>query len=178
MPAPFNETLVSWHTFYFTIAGAAAALVGLMFVALSLGQNLVTNTSTDQFNTFVTPSIVYFVSVFLVACVMMMPAHDPPVLAVILIVSALSCLLIVFPYLRRLVQTAYRQQDFVLIDWLGEVFGPPIAYILLIASGVGFIANQWDLAFTGIWLASVILVLCGIANTWSLVMWIIAQRSD
>lgn len=37
----FTETLRSWHNFYFMTGGATATLVGLMFVALSLGRHLV-----------------------------------------------------------------------------------------------------------------------------------------
>ncbi|MEO8396478.1 MAG: hypothetical protein ABI700_26020, partial [Chloroflexota bacterium] len=67
----FNEVLVKWQTFYFMMGGAAATLAGLMFVALSLGQHLIGETTRDQMKIFAMPSIIYFVSVLLLAGVML-----------------------------------------------------------------------------------------------------------
>jgi hypothetical protein len=48
-----------------------------------------------------------------------------------------------------------------------------VSYALILLGGIG--VNQWSLAFIGVWLASIFLLLCAIANTWSLVIWIIGQ---
>lgn len=56
----FTDTLHSWQNFYFMIGGASAGLMGLMFVALSLGTHLVNDETRASFPAFVTPSIIYF----------------------------------------------------------------------------------------------------------------------
>ena len=57
----FIDTLHSWQNFYFMIGGASAGLMGLMFVALSLGTHLVNDETISSVGAFVTPSIIYFV---------------------------------------------------------------------------------------------------------------------
>src|SRR4051794_22539365 len=83
----FNEALRGWQNFYFMMGGAAATLAGLMFVALSLGQHLIGETTRDQMKVFAMPSIIYFVSVLLLAGVMLVPIFSPVGIAVVLFVS-------------------------------------------------------------------------------------------
>src|SRR5258706_13601010 len=67
--------------------GAAAALLGLMFVALSMGTHLIDEKTLQGMEDFASPSVYYFVSALFIACVMLVPAFSPPVLAVVLIVG-------------------------------------------------------------------------------------------
>lgn len=172
----FNETLRSWHNYYFMTGGAAATLVGLMFVALSLGMHLVNDDTRQNIHTFVTPSIVYFVSVLILCCIVLAPSYDPVILAVLLLIVGIVGLGISTPFFWRLIQAARINGDFNLWDWLSQVILPPIAYGLLIAAGICFFADQWALAFLGVWLVVILLLICAISNTWSMVMWIIEQR--
>ena len=55
----FTETLQTWQNFYFMIFGVVQRLLGLMFVALSLGMHLVSDETREEFEIFVTPSVVY-----------------------------------------------------------------------------------------------------------------------
>ena len=42
-----QATLASWHDFYLTIGAASASLIGLLFVALSLNLDAITEASSD-----------------------------------------------------------------------------------------------------------------------------------
>lgn len=174
----FAETLQSWQTFYFTTGGASATLVGLMFVALSLGMNLISEVSISSFELFVTPSIFYFVSAMLVSLLMLIPNHAPILLAGIIGVIGLVCLIRTARFAWKLTQIAKQNQDFNIADWLGQVITPVVNYLLLVAVAVCFGINQWSLALTLLWIAVLLLMICGIANTWSLVVWIIERRKD
>jgi hypothetical protein len=174
----FNETLRSWHNYYFMTGGASATLVGLMFVALSLGMHLVNDDTRQNIHTFVTPSIVYFVSALLICCIMIAPNYMPSALAVILLIVGIIGLAVSTPFFWRLIQAARVNGDFNLWDWLSQVILPPIAYGLLITAGVCFLTDQWALAFLGVWLVVILLLICAISNTWSMVMWIINQRGS
>src|SRR5262245_38044229 len=99
----FTETLRSWQNFYFMAGGAAAALMGLMFVALSLGTHLVSETTVANIGTFVTPSIIYFVSALLLACVMLVPTYTPPGLALIVFSGGIFGMIIILPIVWRLI---------------------------------------------------------------------------
>lgn len=174
----FNETLRSWQTFYFTMGGAAAGLLGLMFVAVSLALNDIATTTAENSRVFVTPSIIYFVSVLLIACVMLVPAYTPLALAVILFLGALPGFVQTARYAVRLTSIARLNQDFILSDWLGQVIVPVCAYGLLLIAAASFASDHTDLGFAGTWLVTIMLLLSAITNTWGLVAWIVERRAS
>lgn len=173
---PFVETLHSWQTYYFMIGGAAAGLMGLMLVALSLGVNRLSADNTAYFSAFATPSVIYLTSVILVACVMLVPAFIPSILGLILLAGGAVGLGRATYHSRLLINAARKHQDFNLWDWLSQIIFPVTGYLLLVLAGLGFeISTISPLAFAGIWLATVMLAGCTIANTWAMVVWIVEQ---
>ena len=177
MPDAFLETLHSWHNFYFMIGGAAAGLIGLMFVALSLGLQLIENAPKDESHAFATPSVIYFVTVLVMAGIMLIPAPEPAIVGLLLIITAFVACFNMFPRWRKLIDSAIRYGDFFMSDWTGQIIGPILSYLLLIAAAICFIVIQWPLAFGTLWLASIVLMLAAISNTWALVAWIIDHRT-
>jgi hypothetical protein len=178
MAGTFSEALRSWQNFYFMTGGAAATLAGLMFVALSLGTHLIGDTTRHLFNIFVTPSVIYFVSVLLLSAVMLIPAETPVIVAAILLPGGAVGMGMAAYYVRHLIRAAGEYQDFGVADWLAQVVLPLVGYLLILAAGAGFATDEWRLALMGLWLAPAALLICAIANTWSLVLWIIEQRRE
>ena len=176
MGETFHEILVSWSTFYFTSGGASAGLLGLLFVAISLTMPYVTDQSLDQLKVFVTPSVVYFVAVMLIASVMLIPTESSTVLAILFILGGIVGLVPTLPQVTRLIAIARHQQDFLLWDWLSEIIMPTVSFLLVIFTGVSFLLERVDIGFALMWVASLMLLLAGIGNTWSLVMWTAEQR--
>ncbi len=172
----FTEILRSWQTFYFTIGGAAAALLGLMFVAVSLALPVITTGISADMKAFVNPSVYYFVSELVLVFVMLVPSYDPVVLGGLLVLGGLPGLVVTLRHARQLVTVALKNQDFVLGDWLAQIILPVVAYLLIGVGGISFVGIQWSLGFAVLWIASVLLLLCAIANTWSLVLWIVEQK--
>jgi hypothetical protein len=178
MPNVFNDTLGSWQNFYFMIGGASAALLGLMFVALSLGTHLITDETRESMRFFVTPSLIYFVTVLVVSAAMLVPAYTPPVLAVGLFVGAVVGLGRTLQHVRGLVRAALKNQDFNVWDWLFQIILPVANYGLLLVAAIGFGLAQWSLGFAGVSIMSVSMLVTSIANTWSLVIWIVEQGQE
>lgn len=174
----FNQTLHSWQTFYFTMGGASAALIGLMFVALSLGTSLVAEANYEDARLFVTPSVLYFVSVLLIACIMLVPTYSPLGLALLLFTGGLPGFLLTSHYAYRLIGIAKRNQDFILSDWLAQVIAPLSGYGLLLIVAAAFASDHTDLAFAGAWFVTILLLLSAITNTWSLMAWIIERHTN
>jgi hypothetical protein len=174
----FNETLHGWQNFYFMAGGAAATLVGLMFVAISLGLPLINEETVTEIENFVSPSIIYFVSVLLLACLMLVPVYSPLVFAILLIFGGTVGLVRISASIRGLIAAARRHQDFDTNEWLMQVIFPVGGYALLIISGLGFIIQGGSLWFLGIALPAVMLLIAGIGNTWSMVLWIIEHRNS
>jgi hypothetical protein len=171
----FQETLLSWQTFYFTTGGASATLVGLMFVALSLGMNLITEVSKQEFEIFVTPSIFYFVSSMLLSFLMLVPNHTPSILALIIFIGATVGTVRTVRFVRHLMRIARRNQDFNMADWLAQVILPISSYLLALVAAIGFAAGQWSAGLSLLWIAVILLMITAIANTWALVIWILDQ---
>src|SRR5258708_7394884 len=173
----FNETLHGWQNFYFMVGGAAATLLGLMFVALSMGTHLITDEVRQEIDTFTSPSIFYFVSVLLLACVMLVPTISAVVLGSLLFLGGVSGLVWTAPRIRLLILAARKHQDFGVADLLGENIFARVNFPFLLISGLLFVVNELLVAFGGVWLAAISLLVCAIYNTWSLVVWIIMQRN-
>ncbi|MFN8371652.1 MAG: hypothetical protein U0694_02080 [Anaerolineae bacterium] len=174
----FTDMLHSWQNFYFMAGGAAAALIGLMFVAMSLGMHLISDTTRELGRFFILPSILYFVSVLILCCVMLNPAFSPTSLALVLFLGGLAGLGVTWRYVRQLIQIAKKYQDFDRGDWLAQVVLPVVNYTLIVAAALCCVISQWEFAFSALWIATILLLLSAIANTWSLVMWIVEQRVE
>ncbi|MBL8154374.1 MAG: hypothetical protein JNM70_09335 [Anaerolineae bacterium] len=175
MDVLFSNALQGWGNFYFMMGGASAGLMGLMFVALSLGTHLVNDETLSSFPTFVTPNIIYFVSVLLIAALMLVPDSTAVGTGLFLLGGGALGLIRASRLARRLIRMNNEQQIFNRWQRLWLIISPITGYILIPIAGLGFLGGQWALAFLGIWLASVLLMLCAIANTWSLMLWIIEQ---
>jgi hypothetical protein len=172
----FNETLRGWQYFYFMAGGAAAALIGLMFVALSLGMGVLSRMISDEAKAFVTPSVIYFVTVLFIACVMLVPTATPSLVGVLVGGAGVLGLGQTFRHVRSLIRAAKRNQDFTLFDWITQVILPLGMYASLVVVMGALVMSQWDAAFMVLWAASVLLLICAVSNTWSLVVWIVEQR--
>jgi hypothetical protein len=108
----FGEALRGWQNFYFMAGGAAATLLGLMFVALSFGLHLINERTREEMRTFVAPSIFYFVSALLLSGIMLVPADSPALPALALLIGGSAGLVRTPLYVRRLVRAAIQHQDF------------------------------------------------------------------
>src|SRR5438105_10222425 len=71
----YGDTLQSWHDFYLTAGAAAATLVGLLFVGLSLHIRVVV--SHPDVRSLARATLTNFFVVLLVALVVLAPISDP-----------------------------------------------------------------------------------------------------
>src|SRR3569833_3390166 len=61
---PLSEALEKWHDFYLLLGTGAAALVALLFVAVSLGAGFLNEERAEATRTFFSPVVVHFSAVF------------------------------------------------------------------------------------------------------------------
>jgi hypothetical protein len=108
---------------------------------------------------------------------MLVPSFTPPALAAILGLGGLFGLFRTGQFARRLIEAARKNQDFTLEDWLAQVIAPLLSWALILISALFFAFDQMALAFAGLCVANLLLLLCAIANTWALVIWIVEQRT-
>src|SRR5262249_16865942 len=75
------EQIVAWHDFYVIVGSAGAGLTGLMFVVVSLGQRTFAESRDTGVRAFVTPTVVFFTSVLVIAAAMTVPHVGPATIA-------------------------------------------------------------------------------------------------
>jgi hypothetical protein len=166
----------SWHDFFNLVGCAAATLVGLMFVAASVGAGVFTEERQVGLRTFLSPTVVAF-SVVLATCIVgVLPLPNRIVPAALL--NAIGLLGIAYSALiwRRMIQngiTAKIDHE----DRLWYVFAPILAYMVLTASGLAFAVGSEAAAAvlaTGVCL----LLIAGIRNAWDMTTWVVLRRQS
>ena len=68
------EALHAWHEFYLLVGTAAATLLALLFVAVSLGTGYLGDKDQRGPRTFMSPVVIHFTSVFFISAVCLVPS--------------------------------------------------------------------------------------------------------
>jgi hypothetical protein len=172
----FEVAAASWQNFYLLSGTAAATLIGLMFVAVTFGSSLVGAQSTASARSFIDPPFYHFVYVLVAACLVAIPAMTAPVLGVVVLaISVLRTAALI--RIHRHMREAHRKfGDIELSDWLSGIVIPLVCYLVLGASGAGFLAG-YRAAFNGLALATLGALLLGIFGAWELMIWMALTRA-
>src|SRR5271156_1686143 len=155
--------LESWH-FFFTLVGASAAtLVGLMFVAASVGTGLFAGEKEIGLRTFLSPTVVAF-GVVLASCVVgVLPSPNSIVPAAL--ISGIGLLYSALIWRRMVRNGLVRKID--LEDRIWYAIAPALAYVALTVSGVAFaLASEAAAALLAAGIC--LLLLAGIRNAWDM----------
>jgi hypothetical protein len=172
----FAAAAAPWQNFYILTGTAAATLVGLMFVAVTFGSNLVTEETATSARAFLDPVFTHFVQVLVTACLLLIPTMSPKLLGVLLaIVAALRTVSLAGIY-RRMREAHRLYQDIELSDWLSGVAIPLLCHVSLVAIGGGFFLG-YAAAFDGLAIVSVVMLLVGVFGAWELLVWMAMARN-
>src|SRR5438046_3428025 len=71
-----------WHDFYMLLGTSSAALVALLFVAVSIGASFLTPERSIATSTFMSPVVFHFATILLLSLVALVPSHTTVSLAV------------------------------------------------------------------------------------------------
>lgn len=163
-----------WHEFY-TLAGTAGAtLVGLMFVAASVGS--ATWSRRAALRVFLSATVVHFSSVLCVSLCVLAPL--PGVQAFGFLVAAIGCIGLV--YCGFVVVDSVRDGLAKVIDWDDRLWYaglPIVGYLALSGAGVAEALQIADseLVLTG---AIVLLLIAGIRNAWDITVWAVTRQRN
>ncbi len=86
----FSQAVAEWHDFYMMIGTAAATLVGLLFVGLSLNIELLRREEADDLRLLATLTFNCFIYVLLFAVLFLIPRQEPLGLAVPLLLIGMA----------------------------------------------------------------------------------------
>src|SRR3569623_1919249 len=168
------EALEKWHDFYVLLGTGAAALVALLFVAVSLGAGFLNEARAEATRTFFSPVVVHFAAAIFLACIALVPGHRYPFFAV-LIGAAGVVGLGVSAYTTIKFFGRYRTPY--LSDHLAYVALPAIAYVaLLVASALACAGREETLdVLAG---ALLLLLLVNIRNAWDLLLSMVRHHAE
>jgi hypothetical protein len=170
------DQLRDWHDFYILIGTAAATLVGLMFVAASVGATYFTEEQEIQARSFLTPTVVHF-SVVLLSCLACMapPLAGAPLGGVLAAGGAIgigqSCRVALRLRRRGIMQRID------LADRSCYILIPMATYATLIATGV-ILPTRPALGLGMLAAVLVALLLLGIRNAWDMTVWIVLHTPN
>jgi len=158
--------LREWESFYVILGSAAAALIGLQFVVLTLIAERPPVDASAAGAAFATPTIVHFGATLLISTLACAPWQTMTHAAVPWGIVGAAGAGYAFVVARRMrLQKAYQPQ---LEDWLYNVLFPLVAYVVLLVS-VFMAGNHTPEALFGVAGAALGLLFVGIHNAWDAV---------
>jgi len=174
MPDPFIQALHDWQTFYFMVGTASATLIGLMFIAVSLGADLPAATDSNGISAFVTPMLIHFGSVLAISATMLVPTFHITSLGITLLViglifTAYACW-VGWQFIRHPASSNYTRSD-----WKWYVYFPIVGDVLVMAMALWLLSGSLE-SFNLLAVALAILLVVSVRNTWDLMLWIAQDR--
>lgn len=167
----WRHQLHAWSEFYLILGGAAAALTGLLFVAISIAPHTISARTARNVRAFVTPTVAYFVTVLVAAGFMTMPTLTPQLLALLLALGGIAGL----GYMNwNGAHRQWREGRLGADDWAWYVALPMLGYALLLAAALE-VRLEGEYGLESAALALLILLVTAIRNAWDLVIWMAQQ---
>jgi hypothetical protein len=172
MQASVAELFHDWHDFYLLVGTASATLVGLMFVAASIGSSVFSERNRNALQAFFSPTVVNFASALFICIGVMIPAQTWLTMGVLLTAGGIAGVV----YAGRVwVQMIVRRSFHVdLVDRMFYATIPLVGYLLVLASGILLLLHmRWSSDVTAA--ALVVLLFAGVRNAWDMTTWIMMR---
>ena len=172
MNSSLAELVDDWHDFDLLIGTAAATLVGLMFVAASIGASIFTEKNRAAMEAFISPTLVHFTTVLVIAVLAVVPTHEWVTLAGLLALVGLAGAI----YSAKLWIQLFVQRRFEVdvIDRLFYAAIPLLGYLLLLIAAF-LLLRQSEAGLDLLAAAQITLLLAGIRNAWDMMLWIVIR---
>lgn len=170
----WHRELAAWRDYYAFAGAAAATLMGLMFVVVSLGQRtLATEEGSRATRGFFTPIIVFFATIIVVTMLMLVPHPSAIELGVLLAVVGAGGLIYM---VASGAHSMWRSGELGVDDLIWYVLVPYLCYAAIAVAGVA-LWRATGVAFVVAGVAMLLLLITGIRNAWDLVVYNI-QRGE
>ena len=154
-----------WHDFYMLLGTASAALVALLFVAVSIGASFLTPERSIATRTFMSPVVFHFSTLLLTSLVALVPSHTALSLAAGIVLVAIVGLGYTSVVLVGLARASVSDTA----DRFGYGIVPLAAYLAMLAAA-GLIVSQAALSADLLAAALLVLLAVNIRNAWDLML--------
>lgn len=163
-----------WGDFYLLVGTAAAALLALLFVAVSVGIGYLTDERAAATRTFFSPIIVHFTVVLFLSAVALAPVEAPVILIVLIGGCGLVGLVISTITIVELLRNNWTR---FMVDRLGYGLLPAIAYVGLLAAAL-LILRGSPVAPEVLAGALLLLMIVNIRNAWDLMLSMVRRHRN
>ncbi len=165
--------LHGWDNFFIMAGTAAATLIGLLFVAVTVGAGFSKSSIVHGARGFLTPTLIRFGGVLFLSLAVLAPWPSARPIGIVLSLGGLAGL----AYQIKVI-VARHDVGLVLLDWhdwLPYVGVPALGSGSLVIGAVGLLAER-PFAPYAIAGATVLLLFAGIYGAWDLTLWMIKNR--
>jgi hypothetical protein len=160
-----------WHEFYLLLGTAAAALIALLFVAVSIGVGIVSGGRSSNTRVYMSPVVVHFTAVLVASAVALVPSHTRVSLGVIIAAGSLGAGI----YSVMIVNRVFKNPSIDFADRLSYGVTPLIAYAGGVVAAFLFFVGSSRAAFV-LAAAVVLLLVINIRNAWDLMLFFAEQH--
>lgn len=170
------QTIRDWQNFYMLTGAAAATLIGLLFVAISIsvGTNLSYERARNSLRTFVSPILVYYVQAFLISCLAVIPLQNITIPGFVIAIPGIIDIFLALKVCWRILVLHRDEMD--LGHWIWHFLLPLLTGLLLISVSIGFFYDT-QLVASGLAIAVLLCLTIGLRNTWVLTLWLILHQA-
>ena len=169
------EALHDWHEFYLMLGSSAAALMALLFVAVSIGIGYYTERNVEGVRTFLSPVVAHFTAVLFVSAMGLAPVHGKIVLVALILAGVTGACIAAFA--TKKIFPFMNDGMVVPFDHFAYGFIPLAAYAAIAVSGV-LIELRWEWAPELLAAAVLTLMLINIRNAWDLMLSVVRRQSQ
>jgi hypothetical protein len=164
----------AWHEFY-TLAGTASAtLIGLLFVAASVGSSVWERPAALR--VFLSATVVHFSSILVISLCIMAPLRSVAVYGLVFAVGGLFGLVYCFLVIRDTVRDGLSKSiDLEDRTWYAAL--PVAGYVLMMGAGIA-VAMGFEPGAMVLAISIGLLLVAGIRNAWDITVWIVTRRQS
>jgi hypothetical protein len=155
-----------WHEFYALLGTAAAALVALLFVAVSVGAVAMTPERAGGTRTFMSPVVFHYSNILFLSLVTLVPGLRPGLFGVIIGVAALGSLV----YSIVIIVRVFRSNMADLADRLAYGSIPVAVYTAGLVVAWLLLTGRVEIGLNVLAGAALLLLLVNIRNAWDLMI--------
>jgi hypothetical protein len=168
-----SSMLQAWHEFYTLIGTAAAALLALLFVAVSIGAGALSRDSAGPTRTYMSPVAFHFTAVLFLSALVLAPSETSTSLGMLLGLTAAAG----FTYAGFVISRLMKDGIADLPDRLAYGATPLIAYAAIFAGAVMLLKGA-DRAAEVLAAGALMLLVVNVRNAWDLLLAMARRQSQ
>jgi hypothetical protein len=170
---PLAQALVHWHDFYILLGTASATLVGLLFVAVTVGSGVFTNARRAALRVFLSASVIHFSSILIASLIVLVPAENWLSLGILITGCGVFGIIYYCVAWRDTVRDGL-SKSIDLDDRIWYAALPAVGYLFETASGIA-LALRLSEGCVALAFSMGMLLVVGIHNAWDITVWTITR---